>query len=931
MATLLEAVGGDTFGGLSGYKRPTQGNPTKVPTNLPAFRGATNTPGQKVSAPSIQSSKNRNNRGTNVLIPYSRITTYDGREVGGRLPGDVIFMSAFAPNALAVAREYIVTSSGHDVFHYSRLTGLYGLNQILSNFQATNGSGELMNIFVDMDGTKNVCDHWHEVPTLSEYRLDGVVLSDDQPGVNHGSTKNELGQLFNIAIQGPTPINNGYVTERGHGMSARPRPTFSQPPIRVESREELYQTTLFGDRNAKLYKQPNDYFYSEQMFSRDVEPMDELFCALITTKHTAPDNATKTKLDKHDKLVQDIEATLAVGPVTLRERLRKELREHILASDASDGKLSEALRARTVYREAGFEYSAIGAPKALYTFQYYLCTSARLIHLANVVAPNAASKPYNLTRNERDLPNGEVGQIMPINHNARKINGRHTAEVLCDQEWMGRMVGAWRIGTVLDTKATQMPYFEGGPVETGNRLTVNVGVRWLGWRTLRRMYTSNPNGPQVGDKLATKWETLVQGSVYDPDEAAKRVGVAALEVPERAVPAFVDQGDGEHKVVELPADDREAARLAANRDDLADFQWPTRYATATKYSTQPLGVVPPWEDTMEVGPALAGPQVPADEQEGFAQRAGKRKRGDDDAAAAAAAAPAPAAAPTTTDDDTEGSGELVDEEGEGEGEDEDSGEFVDALETETDPESASASRAKAKLTAAAPKQRAASAAFAASATGRPAARSVEMEVDAPVDAPPVQVAAPPVPPTKKGRTTAKQAMAASSAERARMRVQRVERAERDSPARSSPAASPMASGAAATATAAAASPLAAASPTRSPGSTGANVFSRRRSTPSPSPDRPAETATVLDDAAAAGASVSAGASGEASTSGAAGEASADGEELIEPKQKKSRARPASDVFSSIFGGGSTGGDASRLEPLNPAHRGGEKFRRRRRG
>ena len=87
MATLLEAVGGDTFGGLSGFKRPVQGNPTKVPTNLPAFRGTTNTPGQKVSAPSIQSSKNRNNRGTNVLIPYSRITTYDGREVGGRLPG----------------------------------------------------------------------------------------------------------------------------------------------------------------------------------------------------------------------------------------------------------------------------------------------------------------------------------------------------------------------------------------------------------------------------------------------------------------------------------------------------------------------------------------------------------------------------------------------------------------------------------------------------------------------------------------------------------------------------------------------------------------------------------------------------------------------------------------------------------------------------
>ena len=106
MATLIEAVGGDTFGGLSGYRRPTAGNPTRVPTNLPAFRGATNKPGSNVAAPAIQSSKNRNNRGTNVLIPYSRITTYEEREVGGKLPGDLAFLSSFAPNMLKVCLLY---------------------------------------------------------------------------------------------------------------------------------------------------------------------------------------------------------------------------------------------------------------------------------------------------------------------------------------------------------------------------------------------------------------------------------------------------------------------------------------------------------------------------------------------------------------------------------------------------------------------------------------------------------------------------------------------------------------------------------------------------------------------------------------------------------------------------------------------------------
>ena len=71
----------------------------------------------------------------------------------------------------------------------------------------------------------------------------------------------------------------------------------------------------------------------------------------------------------------------------------------------------------------------------------------------------------------------------------------------------------------------------------------------------------------------------------------------------------------------------------------------------------------------------------------------------------------------------------------------------------------------------------------------------------------------------------------------------------------------------------------------------------------------------------------------AATGAAAGpagdDAASDAEEMIEPKQKKTRVRPTSDVFSSALGMAS--GESSRSEPLNPAHRGGEKFRRRRRG
>ena len=69
-STLTEAVGTDTFGGLSGYKRDLQGNPTRVPSNLPAFRGRPNKPGAEIRAPPIKSSANHPDRKTNVTIPY---------------------------------------------------------------------------------------------------------------------------------------------------------------------------------------------------------------------------------------------------------------------------------------------------------------------------------------------------------------------------------------------------------------------------------------------------------------------------------------------------------------------------------------------------------------------------------------------------------------------------------------------------------------------------------------------------------------------------------------------------------------------------------------------------------------------------------------------------------------------------------------------
>ena len=98
MSTPVVAVSSaPKFGGLTGYKRPALGKPTQVPSNLPAFRGKPYTPGSdSLKAPPIQNSKNRQDRGTNVTIPYARTCPIDhARDLGRIAPGDVVFTSRY--------------------------------------------------------------------------------------------------------------------------------------------------------------------------------------------------------------------------------------------------------------------------------------------------------------------------------------------------------------------------------------------------------------------------------------------------------------------------------------------------------------------------------------------------------------------------------------------------------------------------------------------------------------------------------------------------------------------------------------------------------------------------------------------------------------------------------------------------------------------
>ena len=236
MATLVSAVGGtDPFGGATGYKRDIRGKPTSLNGQLPAFRGRTNKPGSNVQAPPIKSSANHPDRKSNVCVPYTRVVPIDMLGSAGRMSaGDVVFISAGPREFLEVEGPdrfygrpgyYSFPLPGHDGKSNAYMSKLVGLDWI--NKQLGNGKGKEANVLEhetlpEMWNTRNVLvgsdfvgDDWRSVPFLQEWVLDGIVLSNDQPHADNGSGKSREAQVFNIAMQGPSPINNGFQDSAG--------------------------------------------------------------------------------------------------------------------------------------------------------------------------------------------------------------------------------------------------------------------------------------------------------------------------------------------------------------------------------------------------------------------------------------------------------------------------------------------------------------------------------------------------------------------------------------------------------------------------------------------------------------------------------------------------------------------------------------------
>ena len=474
MSTPVAAVSSaPTFGGLTGFKRPVLGKPTQVPTNLPAFRGKPYTPGSdNLKAPAIQNSKNRQDRGTNVTIPYARTCPIDhSRDLGRIAPGDVVFTS-----------RYQVETS-HVGHRKERVVGIDFLNKALGNDDSTRaprasinpnwvvgktvligGSSDDKAEFDSVGGI--MADNWREAALLQDYCCDGVLLSNDEPYAHTSNGANDV-QQFNICVQGYSTCNNGFQDYKGRGVEAYPR--------------SMTERHGYGkEGNVAIGGVPYYPSYPMQMFDRKVKPLSTLYVGLVATKRL------------------------------LTPEIKRALKENSNLS-------SESLDYKKLDEKAG-EYTSF------YTFKF-VCFSDRAARQGAfqfkfrddwkyAEPPSKKQKPVH----QNDVPAGSTA-FDPF-------------EPVSLTDYRG-MVGAWKIGKVMDTAARRRDVYSGGPIDTADQLTVNVCIEWCDWRKLRRSINREDIAGYVSG--APMWLNSIPASAVAEGKAEKPTETYNVDVDDKRI------------------------------------------------------------------------------------------------------------------------------------------------------------------------------------------------------------------------------------------------------------------------------------------------------------------------------------------------------------------------------------------------------------
>ena len=556
MSNPISAVG--SFGPpQAGVKRPSLGNPTQVPNGLPAFRGKRVQPGGEIKTPELKVS-NRQNRGSNITIPNSRICPLEFlTRWGGRLsPGDVAFVQRLpvgwaGVKALSEQKNTATLNpndsrnAGHSGQSVNRMIGIDGLNRLLHGSTNPHGWVEGLNVFRaenagdvvrvgnrrdDMhesdpriDNNKNaetevldeILEHAEQAATLlsqwearqaawissggssstfalsnpkpsagaipkyqpepnkerhgtfrisllNDFVLDGVVISNDEPG-SFTSSGSRDAAIFNIAVQGPAMVNNGYLLydagkasvgqEGGRGVEAGPR---GSAEIERHQRNMLHGAV--GSKGGAPWLPSGMYdfvaaftgAYSQyplQSFDRQVKPMNTVHVGIRAYL-----------LDiSHEKIKQFDDPSKNVDPLT-------------------------------------------GAD-SFWFFQLmpFSSNKAYLIQKMDDALAMPSGTARDREERERAIRSIAHDTAGPASKNLEKRGfDREPYDAIRSVD-LHNMVGAWKVGRVMDIKARKYSAYDGGPADTGFALNVDVQVQF---EPALRMRSEGGVG----------WSGLVQGT-----------------------------------------------------------------------------------------------------------------------------------------------------------------------------------------------------------------------------------------------------------------------------------------------------------------------------------------------------------------------------------------------------------------------------------
>lgn len=468
-----------------GVKRSVLGNPVGVPHQLPGFRGRVVDAGGPIKAPKLRNG-NVNNQTSNVRIPYNRVcpleflSSYQGR-LG---PGDLIFSHKYPPGFVS-SRPY-ANNATLGINTLSRVVGLDGLNRILMG-SGPNGWRLGENVYSAKDnladgayGVLSSTDSVYALTALNEYRLDGIVISNDEPG-SFTSSGTRDNALFNVAIQGPVETNNGFLMyEEPVGTSQKYNPLTGVTNMRtveahargsVESGMHIDPSPLMPGKVGSTYQQGRgkvDFvsnfcgtyaMYPSQMFDRRVESLNTLYVGLRAYKLSTD---AKKLLTTSTGALYFPDGTpplvIEAAPMYFYQYLPFSSRVASVIQDVSDKELE--LATEEVAKAQNIEQSEV-TESQITAFAWSKSEQERKD--SRTSAAKKLGSHVNRQQSSAGLPSAP-------------FDNATYDPIRSDDMW--NMVGAWTLGRVLDTKAAVHERYAGGPRDAAFSCIVDVGISW---------------------------------------------------------------------------------------------------------------------------------------------------------------------------------------------------------------------------------------------------------------------------------------------------------------------------------------------------------------------------------------------------------------------------------------------------------------------